>query len=93
VYQICEYKKGITNVVTLIEKIQADKRASERRIAQLRDEIANQENDIRQITAAATAVEMVRLLPDKLKDLEVRLVWLHGEQEKQTTLNYYLKCK
>lgn len=80
-------------MVTLIEKIQEDKRVNERRIAQLRNEIANQGHNIRQITAAATAEEMVRLLPDKLKDLEIKIQWLHQEQEKQGTLDYYLQSE
>lgn len=80
-------------MATLIEKIQEDKRVNERRIAQLRNEIANQEHNIRQITAAATAEEMVRLLPDKLKDLEIKIQWLHQEQEKQGTLDYYLQSE
>ena len=78
-------------MVTLIEKIQEDKRVNERRIAQLRNEIANQEHNIRQIAAAVTAEEMIRLLPDKLKDLEIKIQWLHQEQEKQGTLHYYLQ--
>jgi septal ring factor EnvC (AmiA/AmiB activator) len=85
--------KGVTYMATLIEKIQNDKLASERRIALLRDEIASQENDIRQITAAATAVDMVRLLPDKLEDLKTQNQWLHQEQEKQGTLDRYLKSE
>ena len=80
-------------MVTLIEKIQEDKRVNERRIAQLRNEIANQEHKIRQIAAAVTAEEMIRLLPDKLKDLEIKIQWLHQEQEKQGTLAYYLQSK
>jgi uncharacterized coiled-coil protein SlyX len=80
-------------MVTLIEKIQEDKRVNERRIAQLRNEIANQEHNIRQIAAAVTAEEMIRLLPDKLKDLEIKIQWLHQEQEKQGTLAYYLQSK
>ena len=80
-------------MATLIEKIQEDKRVNERRIAQLRNEIANQEHNIRQIAAAVTAEEMIRLLPDKLKDLEIKIQWLHQEQEKQGTLAYYLQSK
>ena len=78
-------------MATLIEKIQNDRLASENRIALLRDEIATQENDIRQIAAAATAVDMLRLLPDKLENLKTQNQWLHQEQEKQGTLDGYLK--
>ncbi len=78
-------------MATLIEKIQRDKLANEHQVATLKGEIANQENDIRQIAAKADAAELIRLLPDKLKDLEVRFQWLHEAQEKQSTLAYYLK--
>lgn len=80
-------------MATLIEKIQNDKLMSDHRIAGLRDEIASKENDIRQVTAVATAVEMVRLLPDKLEDLKTTIQWLHEEQEKQGTLDCYLKSE
>ncbi len=78
-------------MATLIEKIREDKWSNDHQIAMLKSEIANQENDIRQIAAKAAAAELIRLLPDKLKDLEVRLQWLHEAQEKQSTLAYYLK--
>lgn len=80
-------------MATLIKKIQNDKLASERRIALLEDEIASQENDIRQITAVATAVEMIRLLPEKLEDLKTKIQWFNQEREKQGTLDCYLKSE
>lgn len=78
-------------MATLTEKIQEDKRVNAHQIALLREEIEGQENDIRQITATATAVEMVRLLPEKLEDLKTKIQWLHQEQEKQGMLDYYLQ--
>lgn len=74
----------------LTKRILSDREKSEHRIFEIEHSINHCTASIRAIANGASAIEMLRLLPEKLEDLKVNNVWLHEEQSRVQMMDSYL---